>query len=43
VLSKADDGRTVATRTGDEIVVRLAENATTGYRWEVERADGPIS
>jgi inhibitor of cysteine peptidase len=23
--------------------VRLAENATTGYRWEVERADGPIS
>ncbi|WP_194238340.1 protease inhibitor I42 family protein [Streptomyces spongiae] len=25
---------------GDEVVVPLPENATTGYRWSVQRADG---
>jgi inhibitor of cysteine peptidase len=42
MLTRAEDGRTVTARPGDEIVVRLAENATTGYRWEVDRAEGPI-
>jgi predicted secreted protein len=39
-LSEADAGRTVRARLGDEIVVRLPENATTGYRWHVGRAEG---
>ena len=38
VLADAGGG-TVAVRTGDRLVVRLAENPTTGYRWAVEEAD----
>jgi inhibitor of cysteine peptidase len=36
VLGPADDGRTVEVRPGERIVVELPENATTGYRWEVD-------
>jgi len=36
VLGPADDGRTVEVRAGERIVVELPENATTGYRWEVD-------
>lgn len=32
-LQASDDGRRVAARVGDEVVVTLEENATTGYRW----------
>jgi inhibitor of cysteine peptidase len=32
-LTSADDGRSLRATPGDEIVVLLAENATTGYRW----------
>ena len=35
-LTSADDGRTIAATPGDEIVVLLAENATTGYRWQAQ-------
>ena len=41
-LTEADDGKAVAVRAGDEIVVRLPENPTTGYRWQVERADDAL-
>ena len=42
-LSNADHGRSIPVQTGDETVVRLPENPTTGYRWFVERIDGPIT
>jgi inhibitor of cysteine peptidase len=32
-LTSADDGRSLRATPGDEIVVLLAENPTTGYRW----------
>jgi inhibitor of cysteine peptidase len=38
-LTEADSGTTVSADPGDTIVVRLPENPTTGYRWEV--AGGP--
>jgi inhibitor of cysteine peptidase len=38
-LTKSDDGRSVEVREGEEIVLRLPENPTTGFRWHVERAD----
>lgn len=38
-LAKDDNGGTFESGQGDEIVLRLPENATTGYRWYVDRAD----
>ena len=33
-LTDADNGRTITTFPGCEVVLRLPENASTGYRWE---------
>ena len=38
-LTDADNGRTIDTHVGDTLVLRLPENATTGYRRR-ERARG---
>ncbi len=40
VLTQAHRGQKVQARPGDVVVIRLAENPTTGYRWEV--TDGPV-
>lgn len=37
----AQDGD-VRVELGDDIVVRLAENATTGYRWHVDGIEGGL-
>ena len=39
-LTEADDGREVSVDVGEQIVVHLEENPTTGYRWQVVRANG---
>src|SRR5262245_6188634 len=41
-VTAADNGSVIEARAGDEIVVRLPENATTGYRWQIDRIDGPL-
>ncbi len=43
-LTAADDGRSVDLRVGDRLVLRLHENASTGYRWtlDVDDARGPV-
>jgi len=41
-LTAEDDGTSVEALPGDEIVVLLPENATTGYRWHVDRPQGCI-
>jgi len=41
-LTEQDDGRTVEVRTGQTLAIDLPENAATGYRWAVERLDGPV-
>jgi inhibitor of cysteine peptidase len=38
-LTSADSGKTIEAKNGDDIVVELPENATTGYRWRLENAD----
>jgi inhibitor of cysteine peptidase len=38
-ITENDDGRTVDVRVGEPIVIELSENATTGYRWAIERYD----
>ncbi len=35
LVSHRDEGRTVQARCGDQIVVRLPENPTTGFQWAV--------
>ena len=35
-------GSTVSARSGDELVVRLPEVATTGYQWAVDQISGPL-
>lgn len=39
VLTAADKGRLVELRVGDNVVIRLPENAATGYRWDVDAVD----
>ena len=36
-LTEADKGRTVDLRAGETVSVTLPENATTGYRWAIDR------
>jgi len=38
-LTAADNGRTVDVREGDTLVLRLHENASTGYRWAFDGLD----
>ena len=41
-LSENDDGRTAEARVGETIEVTLSENASTGYRWAVDRLDAGV-
>jgi inhibitor of cysteine peptidase len=38
-LTNTDNGKSIQLRQGEELVLRLPENPTTGYRWEMERAE----
>ncbi len=40
VLTEADAGQTIEAAVGQEVVVRLKGNPTTGFRWEVEAVEG---
>ena len=42
VIIPSDQGRTFEASRGELIVIRLEENPTTGYRWEVGKVDGQI-
>jgi inhibitor of cysteine peptidase len=42
VLTKADNGKTVESPIDGEIVLRLPENPSTGYRWAVEAVDAKL-
>ena len=39
-LDETQDGARVNLQVGDVVVLRLAENPTTGYRWDVVAAQG---
>jgi len=38
-LVKSDNGRTVDVRVHDPVRIALSENATSGYRWAIDRYD----
>jgi inhibitor of cysteine peptidase len=39
MLSLSDNDRTVDIRVGETVRITLPENATTGYRWAIDRYD----
>jgi inhibitor of cysteine peptidase len=41
VIEESADGRTIELRVGQELELRLAENPTTGYRWQLESTGEP--
>ena len=41
-LTQANHSQSFIVRIGDEIIIQLAENPTTGYRWAVEPTAVPI-
>jgi inhibitor of cysteine peptidase len=38
-ITQTDQGKTFTVRSGDAIAINLAENPTTGYRWEIDKID----
>jgi inhibitor of cysteine peptidase len=38
-LTENDNGRSVELRAGDTVRIGLPENATTGFRWAIDRYD----
>ncbi len=41
-LTEADKGKFIEVHKGDEIVIQLKENPTTGYRWAVDKTDNTV-
>lgn len=41
-LSEADDGSVVSLAVGESVEVLLPENASTGFRWSLDRSVGPV-
>ena len=41
-LTEANNGQAIELRQGDAVDLRLHENPTTGFRWQVVRADGLV-
>jgi inhibitor of cysteine peptidase len=41
-LDQSDNGKTITVTVGDEVVIALDENPTTGYTWAVEKIDDTI-
>ena len=38
-LTQVDKGKSITVHTDDEIIINLAENPTTGYRWAIDKMD----
>jgi inhibitor of cysteine peptidase len=42
MLTESDNNRTLAIHPGDTLRITLPENATTGYRWQLDRCERDI-
>ena len=42
IIVEGDNGRTVEVRPGEAVRINLPENATTGYRWAIDRYDEEV-
>lgn len=41
-LTEADNNRTLSVAVGDTLRISLPENATTGFRWAIDRLDDDV-
>ncbi len=41
-IEVTENGTVASVKPGDEVVLRLPENATTGYQWIVDSIAGPV-
>ncbi len=41
-LTKADNGKTLTLKPGQTLILRLAENPTTGYRWSIPSLNAQV-
>src|SRR5262245_36168518 len=41
-LGDGDSGKTVTAHPGDEVVMSLSENPSTGYTWDIEKNDDAL-
>ncbi len=41
-LTQADKGKSITVHVGDEVIINLTENPTTGYRWAIDKTDDTI-
>ena len=41
-LTEADKGKTIDVPQGTEVLIRLKENPTTGYRWAIDQNDDTV-
>jgi inhibitor of cysteine peptidase len=41
-LTEADNDRTLDVAVGETVRIRLPENATSGYRWAIDRVDADV-
>ncbi len=41
-LTKADKGKTVQVHTGDQVMLQLDENPSTGYLWAIDKTDNAV-
>jgi inhibitor of cysteine peptidase len=41
-LTRGDNDKTIEVQVGDSIVVRLAENPTTGFTWAIDKAGDDV-
>jgi inhibitor of cysteine peptidase len=41
-LTETDNDRTIDIAAGDTVRISLPENATTGYRWAIDRVDDDV-
>ena len=42
MLTQADKGKSITVHIGDEIIINLTENPTTGYRWAIDKIDATV-
>ena len=42
MLTQADNGRTIQAHTGDQIIISLDENPSTGFLWAIDKTDNSM-